>query len=1063
MFKPVYTFLTFLVFIGFSAYPQTNSYRSAQNPHYWKNKLPRPGYWQQDVHYKIKASINEKNMIVSGDEELTYWNNSPDTLRFVYFHLYQNAFQPGSYAHSLNVNNGNPPKYGGYESRGLGTKILEIKSAKGNVLIAELDNTIMKVRLNEPLLPGQNTTFNIKFKTFFDAGSIRRRMKVFMSSGSLHFDGVHWYPRISVYDEKMGWDTQQHLGKEFYGDYGTYDVELTFANNYIVEATGELKNESEVLPKELRARLDISNFKDKPWDSKPSVIIPYDSTKTKTWKYHAENVHDFAFTADPNYRIGEVNWQGIRCIALVQEPHASKWQNAAEYTAEVIKTYSKEIGRYIYPKMVVADARDGMEYPMLTLDGGGDPDYRSLFAHEIGHNWFYGMVGNNETYRAALDEGFTQYIETIAQRKIDGEYDTVVPSQNAYVRNFKKRDLVTDRYYMNNYMNDAVRGNDKPLNTHSDEFETALGHGGGYRNVYYKTATMLANLEYVLGDSLFNAALKNYFQQWHCAHPYMEDFRNSFIRFTKVDLNWFFDQWLETTKHIDYSVKSIRKTETKNTYAITLERKDEMQMPIDFKVIVDDSTAYDFHIPNNWFVKKTDANVLPRWIGWGKVNPTYTFKVVAENGIKDVIIDPSYRLADVNMLNNSKKSKPRLLFDSQIQNASDWKQYEVYARPDIWYNFYDGVKLGFHVNGNYMNHSHIFSLSAWANTGFLQYRPDTSAGINGFDILSFNFLYKTNLDKISKNSWVSLNLKWLDGMQGYNLGFEKFSKDSKNRFFLQFKGMYRHGYNQLNYLNNSNDWTVNKLNSTVIAGIEHKYQYVHGQGNIQFWMKTIGPGSEFNFSQIGLQVVNKNQLDKLGINTRFFALFGTGNNTPLESKVYLAGASPEEMMDNKYVRSAAFFPTAWTGMGDNIRHMQYGGGLNLRGYAGYYAPTLDNQGNLLLNYAATSGSAVNLEVEFDKYFGWKPKKLGEYFDLDAYLFADAGVLNRNAPKEKFRLGPLRADAGVGIAFTIKKWGFLQKPKPLTIRADFPLWLNRTPAIDPANFQFRWMLGISRAF
>lgn len=1039
-----------------------NFYRSQQNPHYWKNRLPRAGYWQQDVQYKIKAAVNEKTMVITGQEELTYWNNSPDTLKFVYFHLYQNAFQPGSYAHSLNENNGNPPKYGGYESRKLGTRVLKMES-KGKALLTELDNTILKVYLNEPLLPGQSTTFNMQFKTFFDAGSLRRRMKVFMSSGSLHFDGVHWYPRISVYDEKMGWDTQQHLGKEFYGDYGTYDVELTFANNYIVEATGELINENEVLPKDLRARLDIKNFKDKPWDSKPSIVVEYDSTLTKTWKYHAENVHDFAFTADPNYRIGEVNWQGIRCIAVVQEPHASKWQNAAEYTAEVIKTYSKEIGRYIYPKMVVADARDGMEYPMLTLDGGSDPDYRSLFAHEIGHNWFYGMVGNNETYRAALDEGFTQYIETIAQRKIDGDYDTVAPVKNAYVRNFKRRDLVTDRYFMNNYLNEAIRENDKALNTHSDEFETALGHGGGYRNVYFKTATMLHNLQYVLGDSLFSAALKNYFKQWHCAHPYMEDFRNSFIRFTKVDLNWFFDQWLETTKRIDYSVKSIRKAEEKNTYAITFERKEEMQMPLDFKVVVDDSTAYDFHIPNNWFVKKTDANVLPRWIGWGKVNPTYTFKVVAENGIKDVVIDPSNRLADINMLNNNKKGKTRLHFDSQISNASDWRHYEIYARPDIWYNFYDGLKLGFNVNGNYMNHAHIFSLSAWANSGFLQYRPDTSAGINGFDILSFNFNYKTNLDKLSKNSWISLNLKWLDGMQGYNLGFEKFSKDTKNRFFLNFKGMYRHGSNQLNYLHNPDDWTMNRLNSQVIIGVEHKYQYVKGQGNIQFWVKTIGPGSQYNFSQMAFQVVNKSRLDKFGFNSRFFALLGTGSSTPQESKLYLAGASPEEMMDNKYVRSAAFFPTSWTGMGDNIRHMQYGGGLNLRGYAGYLAPTTDDNGNIILNYASTSGASVNVELEFDKYFGWKPKKLGEYFDLDAYLFADAGVLNANLPKEKFKLGPFRADAGVGIAFTVKKWGFLQKVHPLTIRADFPLWLNRTPAIDPANFQFRWMLGISRAF
>ena len=161
------------------------------------------------------------------------------------------------------------------------------------------------------------------------------------------------------------------------------------------------------MPDDLRARLDIKNFAEKPWNSAPSIIIPYDSLSRKTWIYHAENVHDFAFTADPTYRIGEVEWNGIRAISMVQEPHASKWQNAAQFSADVIRVFSEDIGEYAYHKIIVADARDGMEYPMITLDGGKDPSYRGLLAHEIGHQWFYAMVGSNETYRAALDEGFT--------------------------------------------------------------------------------------------------------------------------------------------------------------------------------------------------------------------------------------------------------------------------------------------------------------------------------------------------------------------------------------------------------------------------------------------------------------------------------------------------------------------------------------------------------------------------------------------------------------------------------------------------------------------------------
>ena len=144
-----------------------------------------------------------------------------------------------------------------------------------------------------------------------------RRMKLFNAWGSKHYDGVHWYPRIAVYDRKFGWDTQQHLGMEFYGDFGTFDVDLDFPHHYVVDATGVLQNPQEVMPAELRARLDIANFKNKPWNETPSVITPPEPGKRKVWKFHSENTHDFAFTADPTYRIGEAEWNGVQCIACL--------------------------------------------------------------------------------------------------------------------------------------------------------------------------------------------------------------------------------------------------------------------------------------------------------------------------------------------------------------------------------------------------------------------------------------------------------------------------------------------------------------------------------------------------------------------------------------------------------------------------------------------------------------------------------------------------------------------------------------------------------------------------
>ncbi|MDP6908432.1 MAG: hypothetical protein QF371_02950, partial [Flavobacteriales bacterium] len=410
-----------------------NTFRTADNPLYWKNKKPDGAYWQQDVHYRIAAIVDEKTDIISAKMEMSYWNNSPDTLHEVFFHLYQNAFQPNSYLDKRDKANGVKHRFGKYEKEKKGTEIISLK-VENQELKGELDNTILRIELNEPILPSSKTEFKIEFQTYFDSGSMGRRFKKFPSGEFTHYNGVHWYPRISVYDRKFGWTTDQHLGHEFYGDFGTFDVSLNFASNYVVEATGFLQNRHKVLPQELRDKLEIKNFADKPWGEKASIITPYDSTERKTWIYHAENVHDFAFTADPNYRIGEAEWNGIKCYSLALESHASGWQNAADYAAKTIQVFSEGIGLYKYHKMIVADARSGMEYPMITLDGGRDPGYRGLLVHEIGHNWFFGQVGNNETYRAALDEGFTQYLTAYGMQAIEGDTAVTEEPKNWYER-----------------------------------------------------------------------------------------------------------------------------------------------------------------------------------------------------------------------------------------------------------------------------------------------------------------------------------------------------------------------------------------------------------------------------------------------------------------------------------------------------------------------------------------------------------------------------------------------------------------------------------------------------
>ncbi len=1059
---------------------RTQEYASPENKLYWKNRKPHAAYWQQDVAYTIDARIDETTHQVNASELLVYTNNSPDTLPFVFFHLFQNAFVKGSYTHALEQANHIPTRLGHYEAKGLGIVVDDLK-ADGIPVKMEMDNTILKVYLPRPLAPGQKVTFSMRFDAYFDRGGTRRRMLMYDAWGFMHYNGCQWFPKISVYDAKFGWDTQQHLGKEFYGDFGSYKVSLDFASNYIVEATGTLQNREEVLPADLRARLDLRNFAQKPLEEKPSVIIPYKKGERKKWVFYGENIHDFAFTADPSYRIATEYWNGVECVAITQEQHAAGWQTAAGLVAKIIKTYSEEYGLYHYPKMVAADARDGMEYPMITMDNGVDPLYHGLLAHEIAHNWFYGMLGSNETYRAALDEGFTQFLTAECLERIDGKV-YVESYKNNWERKFSEPRLARDIRVYNSYITAAATGNDHQLNTHSDDFNGALGHGGGYQMVYYKTAAMLYNLQYVLGDSLFAAAMRHYVDQWKFAHPYFEDFRNSIIQFTRTDLNWFFDQWLETTKSVDYAVTGIRKIRGTDSFAIRFRRKGDMQMPVDFTVTARKGEQQSFTIPNTWFVKETPAAVLPRWTGWGKLNGRYTARIYAPGGISRVTIDTSQRLADRMMLDNYRGSNPFFCAPQMIVKpdfglppATDWKHYRLYIRPDLWYNAVDGVKAGIHMEGSYLGNIMTLDGSAWVNTQLGRWDRYTHSGdrTGGQKWLNYTLNLSTPLSLKLPQVRTFLQSRFLDGLWYHKAGisWQPGQQDLVSVFGQTF--FRRRGYTD--YLLSPQEWNsdAGHPNTSVNLSYRRGYKYLRGAGRLLLSARAPFLTSSFNYSYAELEWNNTHVWRRLLIKTRLLTRYGAGSRMPAESALFLAGASPETMMDNKYTRSMGFVPAGWTGYSPyETNHFQEGGGLNLRGYAGYFAFDRRN-GAEYIAYRGRSGAALNVEIDFTNYCRWQPALTRSWLALDLYAFADAGVmeLSRYTPDQDGypvstpaeKISDLRMDAGLGAAATIKKWGPFEKAKPLTIRFDMPVFLSRPPYGAPQYWGARWLIGVSRAF
>lgn len=1070
--------------IGLTATAQ--EYSSSSNLDYWKNRKPFPGYWQQDVAYKLKVTLSDSNDVLFGNEELIYTNNSPDTLNELYFHLYQNAFIKGAYLENLNLANDFKQKFGRHEIEGKGTLVKNLQ-IDGELVQIKLDNSILNVKLNKPLFPNQKIQISMYFETYFDdGGNQRRRMKLFKDNwGNKHYDGVHWYPRICVYDRKFGWETDQHLGKEFYGDFGSFDVELNFPHHFILDATGEIQNKYEALSEDLRKKLDISNFKQKPWETEPSVIINPDvNHKTfRRWHFKAINVHDFAWTADPTYRIGEeiakVGNRQISIISLAQEPHASGWQDAASFTAKIIELYSRDIGEYIYPKMIVADARDGMEYPMLTLDGGRSPGYYGLLAHEVGHNWFFGMVGNNETYRASLDEGFTQFLTHWSTSKLLGE-EPKVRSKSFWVRKHYKPLPLRESSVYNAYIVDAIQDDDMPLNTHSDDFNSALGHGGGYRMVYYKTATMLYNLQYVLGDSLFLVCMKNYFNQWKTCHPYFEDFRNSIIHSSKTDLNWFFDQWMETTKKIDYSLKLnyLGKNKSNNTYSyqIKLKRKGEMQMPIDLHGELSNGQKVSYYIPNTYFQKQTKSILLPIWKGWGLLNTSYSQTIETPNKIKSLQIDSTYRLADINALNNHGKVPIQFEFDHQIKNPANRKTYIVKWRPDLWYNALDGLKAGIHLNGNYFQRKYIFKLSTWYNTdiGALEQTnsPFTDNQANRNTLFDYSFGFKT---LVHGTKHLVLESRLLDGLNLQKAGLEAQIGTIKSELFFktmhrnqQTDAFYLHGDRSYlgNFVGNQALWNSKMNNFTLNASLSG-WSALGSEGRLftKLSVRTSLYGSDYHYQSISLELKAIRNLGKLFISSRLFGQLLQGEIAP-ESRLFLAGANPEEMMENKYSRSQGIIPGNLSEFGNQGGNFQMGGGLNVRGFNSYLMPWNSTIGNQYYNFSGNKGASFNLEIDYDAMFKVPAKGILKPFHLDAYFFADAGILGTEVKESERTIqasSDLRVSAGPGFLLSIKRWGVLDDINPLNIRIDLPLFLSPKPFTDSSNLQFRWLLGINRCF
>lgn len=607
----------------------------------WISTLAQSGKWQQAVDYTINIDMDVKSNQFSGDQVLKYTNNSPDTLFKVYYHLYFNAFQPGSMMDVRSRTIEDPDKrikdrifYLKEDEQGW-HKILSV-TQDGEQANYEVEGTVLELKLPQPILPGQESIFKMKFESQVPL-QVRRSGRD--NKEGIRFSMSQWFPKMAEYDES-GWHSDPYIFREFYSPWGDYQVNIKIDEKYVVAATGTLQN-----PEMVGHGYDKPGSKGK--RGKDGKLL---------WEFTANNVHDFVWAADPDYVHDVVKSKtGGPTIHYFYQLDTLKrnWKRLPEYVSKAFDFLDSTFTAYPYPHYSIIQGGDGgMEYPMATLITG----HRKLSSlvgvsiHEMCHNWLPMMAATNESYLPWIDEGFADYAGKLTMAHL---FEKDGPKQPfAYKSHYKAyTDLVSS-------------GKDEPLTTHSDHFSTNKGYSV---SSYSKGAVTFYQLGYIIGEEAMLRALRTFFTTWKFRHPEKNDFIRAFERESGLELDWYFDYWINTTSTIDYGIRSV--AGENGTSRIMLQRKGEMPMPLDIKVELENGKAQRYYIPLDLMrgekAVSGKTNILTDW-PW--VNPYYSFEVPFPlSEIKRIEIDESERLADIDRSDNVYPFNTRLHFEGEVK------------------------------------------------------------------------------------------------------------------------------------------------------------------------------------------------------------------------------------------------------------------------------------------------------------------------------------------------------------------------------------------------------------
>ena len=598
-------------------------------------------HWQQQADYQMNVTMNVKNFQYKGVQKVTYINNSPDTLTTVFFHLYFNAFQPNS---EMDANLQTLPDPDGRMATNVGTPqrpIYESRIAKltpdeiGYLRVKKLtqdgvpatishESTILKVTLPTPILPHSRTVLGLDFEGQVPV-MIRRAGR--NSPDGVALSMAQWYPKMVAYDHK-GWHTTEYLGREFYGVWGNFDVKITLDKTYLVGASGVLQNPNEI----------GFGYEDK------GVKVPTTKAATKTWHFIAERVHDFTWAADPQYIHDKHQLADGKTIHFIYKKYKDTWKQIQEPMLKVFDYYNQLVGKYPWPQYSFIQGGDGgMEYAMCTLMVGNEKYERLVgtAAHELAHAWFQHLLATDEAAYPWMDEGFTSYIEYLAEHQILKTKKTANPFDSAY----------------KGYFGLVKSGFQEPTITHSDRFATNYAYSV---TAYYKGLLFLTQLDYLMGNEALQKTLKRYYNEYAFKNPTPNDFIRIAEKVSGMQLQWFLNEFMETDHTADYAISKVEGKGNKTE--VTLKRVGRLPLSIDLWVTDKAGNIRYVYVPLRMtYAEKPNIypayprTILPAW-GWG--NPTYTFTLdMPLEDIKSITLDPENKSVDTDKENNLYNSK----------------------------------------------------------------------------------------------------------------------------------------------------------------------------------------------------------------------------------------------------------------------------------------------------------------------------------------------------------------------------------------------------------------------